>query len=111
MLTDLKLKDIDFIGKQISDLSDTPSSDGMTAADLKAYFDYMPKMMIALGSFNDLIDALTKLGVDNATVSLGDGSFKYIRLNTDGQLEVSNDGITYEVTASSGHIILDGNGK
>ena len=40
----------DFIGQDISSLSDTPSADGMSAADLKARFDNVPKMMIALGN-------------------------------------------------------------
>lgn len=48
----------DFIGQDISSLSDTPSADGMSAADLKARFDNVPKMMIALGKLNGLIDCL-----------------------------------------------------
>lgn len=48
-----------FISHRIIDLSDTPSSDGMTAADLKAYFDFIPKTMIALQAINGLIDDLT----------------------------------------------------
>lgn len=48
----------DFIGLDISSLSDTPSADGMSAADLKARFDNVPKMMIALGKLNGLIDYL-----------------------------------------------------
>lgn len=58
MLTDLKFKNSDFTGKSISDLSDTPSSDGMSAATLKEYFDYIPKAMIALGAVNSIIDLL-----------------------------------------------------
>lgn len=48
----------DFIGQDISSLSDTPSADGMSAADLKARFDNVPKMLIALGKLNGLIDYL-----------------------------------------------------
>lgn len=48
----------DFVGQDISSLSDTPSADGMSAADLKARFDNVPKMMIALGKLNGLIDYL-----------------------------------------------------
>lgn len=48
----------DFIGQDISSLSDTPSADGMSATDLKARFDNVPKMMIALGKLNGLIDYL-----------------------------------------------------
>lgn len=57
-LIDYKLEDADFQQRKISDLSDTPSSDGMTAASLKAYFDYMPKTMIAMGALNGIIDLL-----------------------------------------------------
>jgi len=48
----------EFIGQDISSLSDTPSADGMSTADLKARFDNVPKMMIALGKLNGLIDYL-----------------------------------------------------
>lgn len=57
-LLDFKFIESDFIGKKIGDLSDTPSSDGMTAEALKSYFDYIPKTMIALGAVNDIIDLL-----------------------------------------------------
>lgn len=57
-LLDFKFNESDFIGKKIGDLSDTPSSDGMTAEALKAYFDYIPKTMIALGAVNNIIDLL-----------------------------------------------------
>ena len=57
-LLDFKFNEEDFVGKKIGDLSDTPSSDGMTAEALKAYFDYMPKTMIALGAVNKIIDLL-----------------------------------------------------
>lgn len=57
-LSSHKFIETDFTGKKIADLSDTPSSDGMTAAQLKEYFDYIPKAMIALGAINDIIDDL-----------------------------------------------------
>lgn len=43
-LLDLKFNESDFNGRKIGDLSDTPSSDGLTAEALKAYFDYIPKI-------------------------------------------------------------------
>lgn len=107
-LLDLKLNESDFAGKELSDLSDTPSSDGMTAEALKAYFDYIPKMIIALGSFNDLIDALVSLGIDNAVISDG---IRRIRLNTDKVIETSADGVTWEATGSSGHVIVKADGE
>ena len=57
-LPDLKFTETDFLNRKIADLSDTPNSDGMSAADLKAYFDYMPKTLIALTRLNTLIDII-----------------------------------------------------
>lgn len=57
-LLDLKFNESDFNGRKIGDLSDTPSSDGLTAEALKAYFDYIPKTMIAFGAINRIIDLL-----------------------------------------------------
>ncbi len=57
-LSDYKFKEANFNGKKIADLSNTPSSDGMTAEDLKKYFDYIPKTMIAMGTINSIIDLL-----------------------------------------------------
>ena len=110
-LTDLKFKETDFANKKIADLSDTPSSDGMTAEQLKAYFDHIPKAMIALGKVNDIIDALVALGIDDAIVSGDSSELKYIRVNADGAIEVSADGETWTQTASSGHKIYDEDGK
>ena len=70
-LIDYKLKESDFQERKISDLSDTPSSDGMTAADLKAYFDYVPKTLLAMGVINSIIDLLTsKEGAENIGVEI-----------------------------------------
>ena len=55
-LADYKFKEADFQERKIADLSDTPSSDGMSAAQLKAYFDYIPKTMIAMNAINGIID-------------------------------------------------------
>lgn len=57
-LQDYKFTESMFTGRKIADLSDTPSSDGMTAELLKEYFDYMPKAMIAMGAINGIIDFL-----------------------------------------------------
>ena len=59
-----------------------------------------------------LVPALETLGVET-TVQLPANSagFKYIRLNSDKVLEVSTDGETWQATGSSGHLILDKDGK
>lgn len=54
-ITDLKFADADFTDEDIASLPDKPT---ISAAELKAKFDNVGKTMLALGSFNDLIDAL-----------------------------------------------------
>ena len=63
-LLDLKFKEEDFTGKDISSLPDAPSAMGMSAAQLKARFDMVPKILIAMGAFNSLIDELDENGAD-----------------------------------------------
>ena len=58
-LKDLKFTTADFYDKDVSSLPDRPSEAGITAAELKARFDQIPKMMLALGGFNDMVDELT----------------------------------------------------
>lgn len=59
---DLKFQPSNFTGNDIASLPDRPGDAGMTAAQLKARFDQIPKMMVALGNFNGLIDALKASG-------------------------------------------------
>ena len=69
-LTDLKFTETDFLNKKIADLSDTPNSDGMSAAELKAYFDYIPKTLIALTRLNSIIDIISgSSGAENVGAS------------------------------------------
>ena len=73
-ITDLKFASGDFTGEDIAGLSDRPADDGLTAAQLKAKFDNIGKNMLALGNFNDLIDALQDdtdgdSGADNIAVT------------------------------------------
>ena len=51
-----------FEQKGIMALSDTPSANGMTAAELKAAFDDLSKNYVGK-NFNKLINMLTELGV------------------------------------------------
>ena len=61
---------------------------------------------------NGLLPRLEKLGVETA-VLLPENSagFKYIRLNSDKVLEVSADGVEWQATGSSGHLILNAAGE
>lgn len=119
--------------KNIVDLSDTPNDDGMSADELKAFFDGRTDEEVK-ASFNGLIDDLASTtdggsGADEigATAQRTSGpttvqgqldeavvgrssDVKYIRLNEDNVIETSADDVTYEATGSSGHVILDENG-
>ncbi len=57
-IENLKFKESEFEGKDISSLPDEPSNEGLTAQELKERFDYIAKNMIALGRFNELVDIL-----------------------------------------------------
>lgn len=57
-IADLKFTESGFIGQDIASLPDRPGESGMTTAELKARFDLIPKMLVALGAINALIDAL-----------------------------------------------------
>ena len=68
ILTGFKFQEVEFIGKDITSLPNAPSANGITAAELKARFDMVPKLMIALGKYNELIDALTASGAQDVTI-------------------------------------------
>lgn len=59
---------------------------------------------------NELVTALEEYGVLEITRTDGT-TMNYIRLNDDGVLETSLDGIEWQATGSSGHLILDANGN
>lgn len=99
-------KDLDFVQK----LDDEPNdAGGMTASELKNTFDASGN---AIKDYinNDLVPALELAGV-SSIVRTDDGSvLKYLKLNDDHVLETSADGVNWEATGSSGHIILDDDG-
>lgn len=96
-----KFKESDFSLKKIADLSDTPSSDGMTAAELKARFDDIPKNMIALGNFNNLVDNLVSLNLDNI---VGDIDDRYTKQAADDRIAEETNGLieSIEFTKENG---------
>ncbi len=126
-ITDFKIRETDFSAKEITGLPDRPSEAGMSAADLKEMFDAGSKKVIA-PKLNALIDYLASSGAAGIGVTDGDaivmlqvlldtlvrfasGNAKYIRVNSDNQLETSADGEIWEATGSSGHVILDKDGN
>lgn len=96
----------------IAALDDEPNDvGGLSAAELKAKFDEGGK---ALQDYinNTLLPALDKAGVERSVLlPLLNAGFKYMRLNSDRALEVSTDGVSWQATASSGHLIYDAAGK
>lgn len=57
---------------------------------------------------NSLIDALEAMKLDQTVRS---GDVKALRLNADGQVEISTDGEHFETLSSSGHRIIGPNGQ
>lgn len=126
-IKDFKIKETDFSGKEITGLPNRPSEAGMSATDLKEMFDAGSKKVI-VPKLNAMIDYLAASGADGIGVTDGDsvvmlqalldtlvrfstGDAKYIRINSDNQLETSADGETWEATGSSGHVIVDKDGN
>ena len=94
----------------VSALDDEPNDvGGMTSAELKAKFDEGGE---ALKEYINtvLIPALEMLGVETTVQLPTSAGFKYMRLNADRVLEVSDDNETWQATGSSGHLILDKTG-
>jgi len=94
----------------IQKLDDEPNDvGGMSAQELKAAFDKAGNSI--QGYLNDtLLPELEWLGVMKIVQRSGD-AVAYLRLNADKVLEVSADGTVWEVTGSSGHVILDAAGN
>lgn len=126
-IKDFKIKETDFSGREITGLPNRPSEAGMSATDLKEMFDAGSKKVI-VPKLNAMIDYLAASGSDGIGVTDGDsvvmlqtlldtlvrfstGDAKYIRINSDNQLETSADGETWEATGSSGHVIVDKDGN
>jgi len=94
---------INSYAKNIKDLSNRPTDDGMTAAQLKAFFDGRGDDEIK-SSINGLIDELVNLELNKVPHS---NDVKGIRINGDNVIEITLDGTIWTATGSSGHLILD----
>ncbi len=106
-IQNLKFKEADFIGKDVSSLPDNPSAEGISATQLKARFDNIAKMMIALGKHNELIDALsaTTGAGEIGTVAIGSvaGGTVQTTLNA---LKALDDANKAELLARVGECVL-----
>lgn len=84
-----------------------PNPLGLPVAEAQRAFDELV-IDVSIPQFNILVDVLNNLQIDTRVPS---ENIKGIRINPDKVIEVTTDGIAYEATGSSGHIVEDGTGK
>ena len=77
-------------------------------AEVRADLQYHPDAI--KDYINELVSKLEEYGVLEITRTDG-ATMNYIRLNDDGVLETSLDGVDWQATGSSGHLILDAEGN
>ncbi len=99
-----KITQQDLAGKGNLGRPDTP---GVDTAEMQRILDEIPREVI-VPKFNALIDAMEEKELGEAVVS---AEIRRLRVNGDGQLEVSYDGESYETTGSGGHLVVDENGE
>lgn len=68
-INDLKVTESDKEGKLVQELSDTPSADGVSAAELKERFDALGVLLT--NRFNALIDALASTATSSGAEQIG----------------------------------------
>lgn len=88
------------------DMASLPDKLTGTAAENKAVFDRTVKQVVAV-SLNGLIQELEDLGADSLVSGSG---IRALRLGTDGQLEHSPDGKSFQTVTAGGHAVYDENG-
>ncbi len=86
-IRDLKFNEAEFAGRDVTSLPTNPSQEGIGTAELKARFDNIPKMMIALGKHNELIDALA--GTEGAG-NIGTQGGGNVQAKLDGKFDKVN---------------------
>ena len=100
-------KDLNIVQK----LDDEPNDvGGLSASELKKKFD---EGSLTIQEYINvtLLPALETLGVETSAQLPEGAGFKYIRLNADRVLETSQDGVTWQASGSSGHIIMNPAGE
>ena len=70
----------------------------------KNIFDKLPELIAA--RYNELVEYLQQGGNPVKAEEIA-----FIRINADGQIEISKNGNDWVATASSGHLVIDQNGK
>lgn len=100
----------DTTGKGNVGMPDVP---GLSTLEMQKKLDELSNDVI-IPHFNELIDNVekdfkeSKLITDKAVIS---ETIKAIKVNADGQIEISLNGTDFVATASSGHIIIDGDNR
>lgn len=115
-IEELKITAGDYTGKDVAAAPDRMTG---SAADNKAVFDRLIKELIA-PRYNSLIEVLSspegagqigaKLGMTLAQALLSP-DLAALRLDEDGKLEVSPDGVNWQAAASGGHLVVDALGR
>ena len=101
----MKITDVEINESNVKSAPDVLNADGeKSTRDIKDIFDRLPELIAK--KHNELVDYLQK---DGTPVKAEDIAF--IRLNADGQIEVSKNGTDWTATASSGHLVIDKNGN
>ena len=81
-----------------------------SADENKRVFDELPRLIN--GKLDEVIDETNRLtDEDGIAVKNPDKSVPYLRLNSDKVIETSTDGEHWEASGSSGHIVVDADGK
>lgn len=115
-IENLKIAEGDYAGLGVASAPDRMTG---SAAENKAVFDRLAKELLA-PRYNQLIDALkaqggageigAKLGMTLARALLSP-DIEALRLDEDGKLEVSADGVNWQGAASGGHLVMDSFGN
>ena len=101
----MRITEIEINENNVKSAPDILNADGeKSTRDIKDIFDKLPELIAE--RHNQLVDYLQQ---DGGPVKAEDIAF--IRLNGDGQIEISRDGKDWVATASSGHLVIDKNGN
>ena len=84
-----------------------PNPLGLPVAEAQRAFDELV-IDVSIPQFNIIVAVLNTPQIDTRVPS---SNIKGIRINPDKVIEVTTDGIAYEATGSSGHIVEDSTGK
>lgn len=80
---------------------------GLSVAEAQRAFDELV-LDVVIPKHNEVVEGLNELNIDTRIPS---SNIKGLRLNDDKVIEASTDGVTYEATGSSGHIVVDSGGN